>query len=139
MRLGRSEMRLGRSTTRSKVDVMKARATKDVAIKMLASSSQLMKDTAEEMKMAHTIESTSQPSKESSRSTERSKMLEQIARLQAEQVRLQTEMRAELDVDGPLADGAPSILVQWWPKPVITPGAQSWATDRLLRWPEVRG
>jgi iron complex transport system substrate-binding protein len=23
----------------------------------------------------------------------------------------------------------PSILVQWWPKPVITPGKQSWATD----------
>lgn len=26
-------------------------------------------------------------------------------------------------------DDAPSILVQWWPKPVITPGKQSWATD----------
>jgi len=24
---------------------------------------------------------------------------------------------------------APSILVQWWPKPVITPGRYSWATD----------
>lgn len=26
-------------------------------------------------------------------------------------------------------DDLPSILVQWWPKPVITPGKQSWATD----------
>lgn len=23
----------------------------------------------------------------------------------------------------------PTILIQWWPKPVITPGKQSWATD----------
>ncbi len=27
--------------------------------------------------------------------------------------------------------GRPSILVQWWPKPVITPGRRSWATDVL--------
>lgn len=52
------------------------------------------------------------------------------------------EMRAELgdeaaeaaDEEGPLPDGAdaaprPSILVQWWPKPVITPGRLSWATQ----------
>ena len=39
------------------------------------------------------------------------------------------EMRAELEAGS--ADGAarPSILVQWWPKPVITPGRLSWATE----------
>lgn len=26
-------------------------------------------------------------------------------------------------------EGRPTILIQWWPKPVITPGKQSWATD----------
>lgn len=25
----------------------------------------------------------------------------------------------------------PSILIQWWPKPVISPGARSWATDLI--------
>lgn len=47
--------------------------------------------------------------------------------------KLVTEMRAELGGSGgggPDAD-APSILVQWWPKPVITPGRRSWATDVL--------
>jgi iron complex transport system substrate-binding protein len=50
------------------------------------------------------------------------------------------EMQAELDgadadtADADAADrgGAPrrpSILVQWWPKPVITPGRRSWASD----------
>ena len=45
------------------------------------------------------------------------------------------EMRAELSPThestndtGVLTD-RPSILVQWWPKPVITPGRNSWATD----------
>jgi len=43
------------------------------------------------------------------------------------------EMRGELGESGG-ADGGPgarrpSILVQWWPKPVITPGRKSWATD----------
>ena len=48
-------------------------------------------------------------------------------------------MRAELgegrprdlsaDATVPEDDPRPSILVQWWPKPVITPGAHSWATD----------
>ncbi len=45
---------------------------------------------------------------------------------------LVAEMRAELG-DGASgsapAEGAPRILVQWWPKPVITPGRRSWATD----------
>src|SRR5690606_2605202 len=35
---------------------------------------------------------------------------------------------ADADEDG---SGRPSILVQWWPKPVITPGRRSWATDVL--------
>jgi len=26
-------------------------------------------------------------------------------------------------------DDAPTIMIQWWPKPVITPGRLSWATD----------
>ncbi len=41
------------------------------------------------------------------------------------------EMRSELEPresDASMEAG-PSILIQWWPKPVITPGAQSWATD----------
>jgi iron complex transport system substrate-binding protein len=37
-------------------------------------------------------------------------------------------MRATLDATDP-PEGAPTILVQWWPKPVITPGRFSWATD----------
>jgi len=40
------------------------------------------------------------------------------------------QMRAELDAAGPPGD-APQLLVQWWPKPVITPGRLSWATDVL--------
>lgn len=39
-------------------------------------------------------------------------------------------MRDVLDAP-PLPSDAPSILVQWWPKPVITPGRLSWATDVL--------
>lgn len=58
------------------------------------------------------------------------------------------EMRAELDVGDGASGGLPSkgggtsrdegageddarptILIQWWPKPVITPGKRSWATD----------
>jgi iron complex transport system substrate-binding protein len=41
---------------------------------------------------------------------------------------LVAEMRAELDAPVP-DDDAPHILIQWWPKPVITPGKWSWATD----------
>lgn len=39
------------------------------------------------------------------------------------------EMRAELDGAEAPPEGAPTILIQWWPKPVITPGRRSWATD----------
>lgn len=30
-------------------------------------------------------------------------------------------------------DDSPSILVQWWPKPVITPGRLSWVNDLIQR------
>lgn len=43
---------------------------------------------------------------------------------------LLVEMRDSLDCGDPPND-APTILVQWWPKPVITPGNLSWATDVL--------
>lgn len=31
------------------------------------------------------------------------------------------------------ADDRPSILIQWWPKPVITPGRLSWAHEAVVR------
>ncbi len=31
------------------------------------------------------------------------------------------------------ADDAPSLLVEWWPKPVIAPTRDSWATDLIAR------
>lgn len=40
-------------------------------------------------------------------------------------------MRAELEPSD-AEDDAPTILVQWWPKPVITPGRRSWATDVIV-------
>ena len=43
---------------------------------------------------------------------------------------LVAEMRSVLDAEDPSPD-APRLLVQWWPKPVITPGRLSWATDVL--------
>jgi iron complex transport system substrate-binding protein len=42
--------------------------------------------------------------------------------------RLVQEMSAEIGA-APTDDDGPSILIQWWPKPVITPGRLSWATD----------
>jgi iron complex transport system substrate-binding protein len=41
---------------------------------------------------------------------------------------LVAEMRESLDAPPPPTD-APTVLIQWWPKPVITPGRLSWATD----------
>lgn len=41
-----------------------------------------------------------------------------IAEMKAELVPVQTEAR-------------PSVLVEWWPKPVIVPGRRSWVTDLL--------
>jgi len=43
---------------------------------------------------------------------------------------LVAELRRELDAPEPATD-APTVLIQWWPKPVITPGRLSWATDVL--------
>lgn len=44
--------------------------------------------------------------------------------------RLIREMRAEL-VDGGEAGSRPRVVVQWWPRPTIAPGALSWVTDLL--------
>lgn len=47
------------------------------------------------------------------------------------------DMRSELDPPTHALDDAsperPTILVQWWPKPVITPGRHSWATEVVER------
>lgn len=47
--------------------------------------------------------------------------------------RLVGEMRSEIDAGSEAAPaddaGRPSIMIQWWPKPVITPGRRSWASD----------
>jgi len=40
------------------------------------------------------------------------------------------EMRTELDA--PISDTGPSLLVEWWPKPVIVPGKLSWVTDMII-------
>lgn len=39
--------------------------------------------------------------------------------------------QAMTDARTPAADYRPSILVQWWPKPVIAPGRLSWVHDLL--------
>lgn len=39
-------------------------------------------------------------------------------------------MQAEIPPT-PATPAGPSILVQWWPKPVIAPGRRSWVTDLL--------
>ena len=44
--------------------------------------------------------------------------------------RLVREMRAEL-VDRGEARVRPRVIVQWWPRPTIAPGALSWVTDVL--------
>lgn len=41
------------------------------------------------------------------------------------------EMMATLAPAEGTAGSAPSILVEWWPKPVIVPGRRSWVTDML--------
>ncbi|HVU00258.1 MAG TPA: cobalamin-binding protein [Polyangiaceae bacterium] len=40
------------------------------------------------------------------------------------------DMRVELDARPPRAD-RPQILVEWWPKPVIVPGRDSWVAQML--------
>ncbi len=44
--------------------------------------------------------------------------------------RLVNDFEAEIGPEAARNDG-PSILVQWWPKPVIAPGAQSWVNGLL--------
>ena len=44
--------------------------------------------------------------------------------------RLVREMRAEL-IDRGEARARPRVVVQWWPRPTIAPGALSWVTDLL--------
>jgi iron complex transport system substrate-binding protein len=49
----------------------------------------------------------------------------------AQAARLVSEMRAVLDAR-PAAGFHPRVLVEWWPRPVIVPGARSWVTQQLL-------
>ncbi len=48
---------------------------------------------------------------------------------------LVSSMRESLDLDtlpsSSAAGSRPSILVEWWPKPVIVPGRESWVTDLI--------
>jgi iron complex transport system substrate-binding protein len=46
--------------------------------------------------------------------------------------RLVADMRREIELQAELtSDARPTILVQWWPKPVIAPGQRSWIDDLL--------
>jgi iron complex transport system substrate-binding protein len=40
-------------------------------------------------------------------------------------------MRAQAADIGAPVESRPSILVEWWPKPVIVPGRYSWVSDML--------
>jgi iron complex transport system substrate-binding protein len=42
-----------------------------------------------------------------------------------------SDMKAALAPAGDIAGSRPSILVEWWPKPVIVPGRLSWVTQML--------
>jgi iron complex transport system substrate-binding protein len=47
---------------------------------------------------------------------------------------LVASMRAALEPAPPIEDGErPTILVEWWPKPVIAPGRRSWVDDLIAR------
>ena len=52
-----------------------------------------------------------------------------IAEMKEELTPTASDTRDAIDADDSAADSRPRILIQWWPKPVITPGRQSWATD----------
>lgn len=45
--------------------------------------------------------------------------------------RLVAELRGELSRLARPAQGGPRVLVEWWPKPVIAPGRQSWVTQMI--------
>ncbi len=47
--------------------------------------------------------------------------------------RLAAELRAELGEPVEARPDAPPVLVEWWPKPVIVPGRDSWVTELLAR------
>ena len=56
---------------------------------------------------------------------------EEAERLSAE-MRAVIPLRDTLDAEpggAPDDESAPTVLIQWWPKPVITPGRLSWASD----------
>jgi len=44
---------------------------------------------------------------------------------------LVTAMRRVLDAPPPAREVRPKILVEWWPKPVIVPGRDSWTTELI--------
>jgi iron complex transport system substrate-binding protein len=41
-------------------------------------------------------------------------------------------MRRELAAESPVHGRRPRVLVEWWPKPVIVPGRDSWVTELLV-------
>lgn len=46
---------------------------------------------------------------------------------------LARELRDQLGEPVNAAPDAPAVLVEWWPKPVIVPGRESWVTELLAR------
>lgn len=58
--------------------------------------------------------------------------------------RLVADMQAAMPAS-PSREDAPSVLIEWWPKPVIAPTRDSWATDLIVRaggrnpWADVAG
>lgn len=44
---------------------------------------------------------------------------------------LVTSMQTALQPSAPSDDFVPAITVEWWPKPVIVPGQQSWVTELI--------
>ncbi len=47
-------------------------------------------------------------------------------------VELALRMQREIPASAPIGAG-PRLLVEWWPKPVIVPGKQSWVSDLIAR------
>ena len=60
--------------------------------------------------------------------------IEQIAALlgaESKGAALVRSLRAELDEPPPMASRRTKVLVEWWPKPVIVPGRDSWVNQLL--------
>lgn len=55
---------------------------------------------------------------------------ERAAALVADMAPLMTRQTTKLSPD--ISNQKPSILIQWWPKPVIAPGQKSWAQDLIV-------